>query len=332
MRTILQRTILFAAAISAMSMTLAAATLKIASVAPEGTPWGAALNKMAGEWEKASDGKVTLKIYHNGIAGGESDEIRKMKIGQLQGAVVTSFGLSEIAPEVLSLSIPCLIDGDKELEYIFKKMQPYFASKVEAKGYKVVAWSRAGWVRFFSKKPIFYPADLKVQKIAANGDDQALFQTWKTMGYTQVPVNIPDILMALNSGMIDALYSSPIAVGGFQWFGLAKNMSELKIAPFIGAIILKDSVWKSIPADVQPKLTAIAKGLESELNENVTKLEADAIVTMQKYGLVVNPVSDDALKAWKAEFEAGYSKIFGKSFSKEVYDIIVKHKKEFRGK
>ena len=50
-----------------MGAPASALTLKVASVAPEGTPWGAALNEMAEDWSKISGGEVVLKIFQNGI-------------------------------------------------------------------------------------------------------------------------------------------------------------------------------------------------------------------------------------------------------------------------
>jgi TRAP-type transport system periplasmic protein len=306
--------------------------IKMASIAPENSPWGNAVSKLAEDWARISGGQIEIKVYHNGIAGGESDVIRKMRINQIQAGVFTSFGLTEIVPEVISLSIPALIKTEPELDYVLSKIKPTLESRMNQKKFKMIAWSKVGWIRFFSKKPVVFPNDLKSQKVAGNPDQQSLIQAFKEMGYQQVPVAIPDVLSSLNSGLIEAMYSSPIAVGGFQWFGLAKYMCDLKIAPFVGGIILSEAAWKKIPENIKPALLVSVKKIESDLDQNVRSMEDDAIKTMQTYGLIITHATPEAEVLWNKEFYEGNQKILGKTFSKEMYDSISKYLVEFRKK
>lgn len=306
--------------------------IKMASIAPENSPWGDAINKLAQEWGEISGGTIELKIYHNGIAGGESDVIRKMRINQIQAGVFTSFGLTEIVPEVLSLSMPSLIKNEGELDFVLSKIKPYLEDKMNTKKFKMIAWSRVGWVRFFSKKPVLVPNDLKTQKVAGNPDQQSLIQAFKEMGYSQVPVSTPDILSALNSGMIDAMYSSPIAVGGFQWFGLAKYMCDLKISPFVGGIVLTEAAWKKIPDNLKPELMKAVKKLERDLDVNVRSMEDEAIKIMQSYGLIITHVTPENEQVWYKEFDEANQKILGKAFSREMFNQINGYLKDYYSK
>ena len=90
---------------------VAAAPLKLASLAPEGSPWHDLLVDIAQGWKLASGGRIAVRIYAGGVAGDEADMIRKLRIGQLQLAALTSVGLSEIAPEIEALQIPMVFDS-----------------------------------------------------------------------------------------------------------------------------------------------------------------------------------------------------------------------------
>jgi TRAP-type C4-dicarboxylate transport system substrate-binding protein len=327
------RIALLAAAVALFPASAAQAqrvTLKIASIAPENTPWGAALNKMAAEWKAVTGGQVELRIYHNGIAGSESDMLRKLKLGQIQGAVFTSFGLNEITREVLTLSCPFLIRDNDELDLALAGVRADLEAKIEAKGFKSVAWSKAGWVRFFSKSPVYLPEQLKSQKLATDPNDMALMQAFKSLGYQMVPIPMGETLMALNSGMVEAIYASPIAVGGFQLFGVAKNMASLKLAPFLGGIVLSSKAWRSVPEKYRDRLMESNRRLEKELDASILKLEEDAISTMSSYGLVTNQISSAQLKLWHEDVERGLAMVLGSSFDRETYDkvndILKKHR------
>ncbi|MDR0487527.1 MAG: C4-dicarboxylate ABC transporter, partial [Treponema sp.] len=51
-------------------------TIKLASLIPENTAWGAAINKMAADWYKATNGEVEMIVYHNATAGDEPEVLR----------------------------------------------------------------------------------------------------------------------------------------------------------------------------------------------------------------------------------------------------------------
>ena len=81
-------------------------TVKMATLAPNGSPWHEILKEMAAEWSQLSNGMITLRIYPGGVAGDEGDMVRKMRIGQLHAAALTTSGLAKITPDVNALAIP----------------------------------------------------------------------------------------------------------------------------------------------------------------------------------------------------------------------------------
>ena len=92
-------------------------TVKLASMVPANTPWGAALNRMAGEWADATSGEVRMQIYPNGTQGTEADVLKKLNMNVIQAAVFTSFGLNKIVPEMMTFSCPLLIRNDDNLPW-----------------------------------------------------------------------------------------------------------------------------------------------------------------------------------------------------------------------
>src|SRR6185369_3099257 len=112
------------AAILHAGAAVAAAPLKLATLAPEGSPWHDLLVDIGQGWRTASSGQVTVRIYAGGVAGDEADMIRKMRIGQLQLAALTGVGLSEIAPEIQALQMPMMFDSYAELDYVRDRLAP----------------------------------------------------------------------------------------------------------------------------------------------------------------------------------------------------------------
>jgi TRAP-type C4-dicarboxylate transport system substrate-binding protein len=299
-------------------------TIKLASLVPENTPWGAALNRMAAEWRTASNGEVELVVYHNGVAGDEGDVLRKLKGNQIQAAILSSFGLNAITPghEIMTLSCPFLIRNNEELDLILNNLKPDLEARINREGFFTLAWSKAGWVRFFSKQPIFVPADLKRQKLGTSEQEPALMDAFKAMGYQMVPVAMNQALVYLNGGMIDAVYQSPINVGGLQIFGVAKNMASINIAPFMGGIVMNQAAWRAIPEQHKPALMRIAKRLEVELDTSIQQLEETAITTMKNYGLRINEMTPLQEQLWFDDATRIIPSLLGSTFNRELYERI----------
>ena len=195
-----------------------AVTLKIATLAPVGSPWVESLRRLSAEWDRISQGRVNLKIYPGGIAGEEADMIRKMRIGQLAGAALTQLGLGLLDSAILALSTPFLIQEEGELDYVMKRAKPYFESRLADKGYRLFAFSKAGWVHFFGREPLIFPEDLKRLKLGVPAGDAAFVETWRRIGFNVFSLPFGDLLVGLQAGMIDAFYAPPVVAASFQWF------------------------------------------------------------------------------------------------------------------
>jgi TRAP-type C4-dicarboxylate transport system substrate-binding protein len=292
-------------------------TIRMASVVPEDTPWGHFINRIAEEWRRITNGEVNVIIYHNGTAGTEEAVVQNLGVNQLQAGVLSTFGLTEIAPEVMTLSCPLFIRNDDELDLVLGDVKTELENRINSKGFYTLAWSRVGWIKLFSKAPIFTPSDLKKQKLGTNVDYDKLNQIFKSMGFQMVPAPQKDLLINLSSPMIDAIYQSPIAVGGAQLFGVVKNMASINIAPFMGAIIINRRAWNSIPDKYKTSLIEAARKEEIELDKVVREFEDKMIKTMGNYGLVVNQLSPAQEQIWYDEADRVMPSMMG-TFSDRV--------------
>jgi TRAP-type C4-dicarboxylate transport system substrate-binding protein len=306
-------------------------TVKLASMVPANTPWGAALNRMAGEWSAATNGEVRMVIYPSGTQGTESDVLQKLNMNALQAAVFTSFGLNRIAPEIMTLSIPMLIRSDAELAAVFDAIKPDLESKINSGDYFSMALVRGGWIKIFSRNPVFVPEDLKRMKVGSDPLEPAMTAAFKSMGYQVVPVDSNRTLIALNGGTIDAIYVSPIASAGMQYFGVARNMSTVNIAPFLGGIVMNRHTWELIPEQHREAILAITRRIGSEIETSLAQLENDAISAMVKNGLVINEVSPRQAQEWYDDLENSMSLLLDSAtFDRNSYGKIDRIIKTFR--
>lgn len=331
MKRILIPLVMFPILVGAISPTLAQ-EIKLGTLAPKGSPWHEVIRDLSIAWNEASNGKLTVRIYPGGVIGDESDMVRKMRVGQLHAAALTGVGLSQIAPEIQALQMPMMFRSDKELDCTRDRVGPKLEAILEAKGFKVLTWGSAGWVHFFSQVPVVHPDDLKPLNIFVWSGDTAVVEAYKMMGYKPVPLAATEMLTALQSGLIQAFPTTPIAALSFQWFGLARNMVDVKWAPLVGAIVVTMKKWQRIPDDLKPRLLDLAREAGARLRGQMPQLETAAIEAMKKYGLVVNHVPTETIDDWERVARLGSSEIVGSVVPRDMVAEVERIRDECRAR
>ncbi len=318
-------------AVLILPSSLPALTIKMGTVAPANTPWDTALKTIASDWSTISDGDVSVRLYSGAIAGDENDMIRKMRIGQLQAAALSGEGLKQIVNDSIILDLPFLFNSGDEFRWVLDRVTPDFKKRFEEKGFVLLGWNIAGWINFFSRNPVVYPSDLMPQKLALSaGNDSAIIQGWQQAGFQVVPIGISNLMAALSSGMVDAFYTEPLAAAAYQWFGIAKYMCDLKIAPLIGGIVMSERAWRQVPDRYKEQFIAATEKAEGPIFRNMSALEQEAMNVMVQNGLVVEKVPPAAVAAWRSTLTNGFDSLAGKAYSKDAYNEIMSLVQEYR--
>ncbi|MEI6613589.1 MAG: TRAP transporter substrate-binding protein DctP [Chrysiogenales bacterium] len=315
-----------------LPMIISAQVIKIGSIAPDRSPWNDALKEIGREWEKITNGQVLLKIYPGGIAGDEDDMIRKMKFGTLGGAVLTNIGITNINADAFVLNTPFMFNSEKEMNFIMGQLVPIFEKQNKEKGYQTIIWTMSGWVNFFSKNPVLYPQDLKKQKLSVSTGEPEMEQAWKKSGYHVVPTELKDLMMALQSGMVEAFYLPPLLAGAGQYFPFAPHMCSLKIAPLVGGMVIVNRIWEKIPEGYKQPMMAAVQKIQVKLGGKTDALEIEALASMKKNGLIIHEAPADSLPQWKEAANKGMDELVGKVFSREIYEKLLQMLQEYRQK
>ncbi len=317
-------------ALSGVRAQAAPIVIKMATLAPEGSSWYKVLKDMGDAWSRGTGGAVVLRIYPGGVSGDEDAMIRKMRVGQLQAAAITGIGLSYLDRSFYALHIPMLYDSDEEFDYVRDRLSPELERRLEAKGMVVLNWGDAGWVHFFAKRPFSRPSEVKAMKLFVWSGDTNLIQLYKEAGFNPVPLSSIDILPGLQTGLIDAFDTTPLAALAFQWFGLAPYMSDLQWVPLTGATIIDKKAWQKIPENLKPKILAAAKDAGKVLRTEIRRLNDEAEKVMVKNGLKIVPLPPGVKEEWRRTVEGVYPQIRGKIIPADMFDAARKYRDEYR--
>ena len=305
--------------------------LKIGSLVPKNSLYHRQLMEVGEAWKKSQSGSPRFNVFTDGSQGGEAEMVRRMRIGQLQAALLSVVGLREIEPSIAALqNLPLAFRSWEELDYVREKMRPGIEKKFVDKGYVVLAWGDAGWVRFFSKQAAFSPDEYKKMKFFAWGAEAEQQEIMKSLGYTPVPLEPTDILPSIQTGMINVVPSTPYFALATQIYNTAPHMLEINWAPIVGAFVISKKSFDEMSPTTQTALKASADKAGSVIRIQARKEVEEAVDAMKKRGLQVNKPNAEQLKEWRALSESLYPRIRGKMVPAETFDEVFAHLKTYR--
>jgi TRAP-type C4-dicarboxylate transport system substrate-binding protein len=316
-----KKTLLAAALLAVASPALAQqqVQIKLGTLAPNGSTWHELLKEMAERWGQASNGSVKLRIYAGGTQGNEGEMVRKMAVGQLQGAAVTTVGLHDIAAEPQALAVPLMFDSAAELQKVLPVLEPKLDAILEKKGYVPLTWGAIGAIKLFCTQPYKTPAEIAGAKVFAWEGDPASVKAWKAAGFTPVVLSSTDVITSLQTGMIQCIPNVPLYVLTARLFEKAPYMIDIPWGWLVGATVVRKDAWDKIPADVRPKLLAIARELGKKVDDEVAKLNADAVAAMEKQGLKVVKVEQGP---WRSLAEKAWPVVRGEVVPAAFFDEV----------
>ncbi|MCE9518434.1 MAG: TRAP transporter substrate-binding protein DctP [Verrucomicrobia bacterium] len=312
---------------SLQSVALAAgpAKIRLGTLVPKGSSYYRQLQNMGEAWKKSSGGAVTLTIYPDGSMGGEAEMVRRIRQGQLQAGLLTSTGLSLIEPGVSGLqNMPMMFRDLADADYVGEKLRPTLEKRMEEKGFKILFWGNAGWVRFFTRTAVTTPDDMKKLKFWVWAGEPEQFKLMNDLGLKPVSLETNDILPGLKTGLIDAVPMPPFVALAAQVDTAAPYMLQLNYAPLVGAAVISKQVWDGISDETRVELLKAAATAGAAINLASRNEAEESVATMVKRGLKVHKPTAAEENTWREFVEKSYPGIRGKIVPEDVFDEVKK--------
>jgi len=305
--------------------------VRLGTLAPKGSSYTKHLQAMGEEWRKVPSGGVLLTIYPDGTMGSEADMVRRMRLGQLQAAMVTTTGLSEIEPGTAGLqTIPKAFRTLGEVDYIGERLQPMLEKRLEAKGFVVLFWSDTGFIHFFSKQPLVSPDDLRKTKLFVSGNRPAELNVYRFVGCNPVSLEVADILPGLQTGLIDCVSMPPTIALAIQLDSAAPHMLDMNWVPLVGAAIINKKTWDLLPPESQQAMRKSAKEAGQLIKADGRRENVESIEALRKRGLKIHTLTPELDTEWDRTVEQAWPKVRGVVVPADIFDEVMSQLKTFR--
>lgn len=273
-------------------------TISIATLAPPGSTWMRVFDAWNRDVRRRSNNTLQFKFYAGGVQGDEAEVIRKIRSGRLDGAAVTAVGLSQVYRPALVFQLPGLLRTYAQLDTVRTSLNTEMDTGFAGAGFKLLGWGDVGQSRLFSKSPVKTPGDLANKKPWVWRDDLILPAFFQVVRSNPVPLQIPEVLGALQTNRIDTVLTAPTPCVALQWCSKMTHMMDMPLAIVIGGTVISKRTWDSLTEEQRVIMNETSAQFHTLARRNLRRDETQALTNLTSHGMISVPVSDAEKAQW----------------------------------
>ncbi len=304
--------------------------IKIATIAPETSTWVQVFNAVNQEVKQKTADGVRFRIYSGGVMGDEKDMLRKMMIGQIHGAVLSSSGLSALFKEIDVFQIPFLFNDYAEVDYVVEKLDDFFHQGFERSGYVLIGWSEGGFVHLMSTTPVTTLTQLQKAKVWTWEDAPMAEAIFNAAGVAAIPLSVPDVMVGLQTGLVEVVYAPPAGAVSLQWFTKVKYLNDVPLNYLAGGLVIQKKLFERIPADHREILLESFANHMMNLKRTIRTENRDAMQVMAKHGVQILTSPAEEIAKFKELSDRAVYSLGQTSFSDETLKMVNTHLETYR--
>ncbi|MDX1571671.1 MAG: TRAP transporter substrate-binding protein DctP [Xanthomonadales bacterium] len=277
---------------------IAQTTLKLATVAPDGTTWMREMRSAAEMVETATEGRVRIKFYPGGVMGNAPTVLRKMRIGQLHGGAFTSGELAGLYPDFFVYGIPFLFHGRDEVRFVRAELDDRLREGLKARGLTMLGIAGGGFAYLMSDSEITSGEDLINAKVWVPEGDEVSALSLELAGVSPIPLPLSDVYTGLQTGLIDTVVNTPAGAIAFQWHTKVDYLTDVPVAYVVGVLAVDNkAIDRLSESDRRMLIDIMSSALErlEEINE-ADNIEAKAVLS--KEGITAVEPAADEMEFW----------------------------------
>jgi TRAP-type C4-dicarboxylate transport system substrate-binding protein len=141
-------------------------------------------------------------------------------------------------------------------------------------------------------------------------------------GVSSIPLSIPDVLVGLQTRLVEVVYAPPTGAISLQWFTRIKYLTDVPLVYVAGGLVVRKDIFQQIPQPLQP---TILESFQNHLNQLkiVTRNEnRDAVKVMVKNRIKIITPSKDQVNEFKTLSNKAMGHLENQSFSKKVLEEV----------
>ena len=268
-------------------------TIRMSSVAPEGSTWANLLRSWARELETLTTGAVKVRWYFGGATGDELETFAGIAKGHLDGMASGGVICERVAPSMRIQGLPGVFQSREEAAYVIERMRGTLEEETRRAGFELLIATGLGPEVVFSRTPVRSMAELRKARLWRWAADEVGIAMAHEMGLSVVPTDLEAAAKAYDDGRSDGFIAIPTAALAFQWSTQARYITDLRPGYLTGCVVVAHRAIDRLAAEEQ-KLFRSSFAKYDALFQEVGRRQDEALLggLFQKQGLKPIPPSE----------------------------------------
>ena len=307
--------------------------IRIATLAPADGQWMRDMLAGGDRIRELTEGRVVIKFRAGGVAGSDSQVLRKIRIGDLQGGAFSAGGLASIYPGLNTYGIPLIFRSLDEVDYVRARLDSRIAAGLEAAGFVSFGFSEGGFSNLMSNVPVSHVDDLKRQKIWVPDNDPISFEVLDGFQLAPVPLELSDALLGLERGLVDVVAAAPYVALVLQWHTKVSYLTDLPISYSMGVFAIDARVFNGLSVPDQEVVRTVITEVMAGIDRTSRSDNVEARRIMGNMGIETVPVNSADVEVWRDMIEAQYPDIRRRrDIDVELFDEMLALLEDFRAR
>lgn len=288
---------------------LSAQTFKIATAAPDGTLWMKELRNSAKIIKQRTGGRVKFRFYPGGVMGSDKSVLRKIRIGQLHGGLITGGGLATVYPDANLYNLPFIFRNYDEVDYVRQRMDKVLMAGLKKKGYISFGFSEGGFAYMMANKPVRGLQDLNGLKVWIPEGDRISQTSFEAANVSPLPLPLADVLTGLQTGLIDTVAGSPVGAIALQWHTQVNYLTDAPLMYLYGGMMVKRKHFEKLSNTDQDIVMQEMSKAFAHINKQSRKDDQRARQVLKQLGMTfIQPLKDEQ-KQWMGMADSATKKL-----------------------
>jgi TRAP-type C4-dicarboxylate transport system substrate-binding protein len=265
------------------------------------------IKKFAEEVQTATDGRIEIKVYYDGLLGSHDETFHGVQDGSITMAVISPY--VHLVPGGILNWMPWTISSWEAAEMAFDPEDgPLF--KITEVAYNEVgmqtlfhigqgAYGLGNTVRPLRKKEDF--KNLKMRVSGSTSFVRALQNMGEGTGMTVVTLPWADLYSALSRGVVDGNWTMWPSLVDERHYEVLKYYSDLNFGWDNQSVVINKDIWGELPKDLQDIVKKVAADNQAYSNKLHRESEAQYIAKVEESDCEIVWLTDEERAAFRKD-------------------------------
>lgn len=276
-----------------------AVTLKIATLSPEGSAWMDLLRAGAKDVAERTEGRVQFKFYPGGVMGDDKAVLRKIRLGQLHGAVITVGGLVQTYSDIQVYGLTMLFDSYDEVDYVRERLDPVLINGLRDNGFTTFGFAEVGFAYAMSKNPVTSVAEVQSQKVWTPDGDPGSARVLESFGINPIPLSMADVLSGLQTGLVNGVAVPPVAAIALQWHNQLDYLMDMPLLYVYGLLTVANKPFDRLSEADQAVVAEVMSNVVDQVNAGARQDNQSAFDALVGQGVELTEPNPEEVAEWQ---------------------------------